>query len=86
MVLTPEQRSEDVPSDTKEVPMECWIRGWALKPGKIGDEIQIRTPSNRLVKGTLSNPVPSYSHTFGPSIPELSAIGQELRAMFKEGN
>ena len=50
MVLTPEQRSEDVPSDTKEVPMECWIRGWALKPGKIGDENSNKDPFKQACK------------------------------------
>jgi hypothetical protein len=86
VVLTPEERSEGVPGDTKKVPMECWIKGWALGPGEIGEETQIKTPANRIVKGTLTEINPGYSHTFGPSVPELSSIGQELRAMLKEGN
>jgi hypothetical protein len=85
-VLKPEERSEGVPDDTKKVPMECWIKGWALSLGETGDEIQIKTPANRIVKGILTEINPGYSHTFGPAVPELSSIGQELRSMLREGN
>lgn len=86
VVLESNERSHDVPDDTKKVPLECWIKGWALSSGKIGQEVEISTPANRVVKGTLTRIDPGYTHTFGPCIPELSNIGQELRAMLKEGN
>lgn len=85
IVLTPEQRSPDVPEDTKKVPLECWVKGWALTDGKVGETIEIRTPANRVVKGTLTRVNPGYTHSFGPAVPELLSIGQELRAMLKEG-
>jgi hypothetical protein len=55
-----------------------------MSSGKVGEEIEIRTPANRIVKGTLTRVNPGYTHSFGPSVPELSTIGQELRAMLKE--
>jgi hypothetical protein len=84
VVLTPEERSPDVPEDTKKVPLECWIKGWALTDGTVGEPVEIRTPANRTVKGTLTRVNPGYTHSFGPSVPELLYIGQELRAMLKE--
>ena len=84
VVLPAEERSPDVPEDTKKVPLECWVKGWDMSSGKVGEEIEIRTPATRIVKGTLTRVNPGYTHSFGPSVPELSTIGQELRAMLKE--
>lgn len=84
VVLKPEERSKDVPSDTKQVPFECWIKGWALSPATIGTKMSVKTPAGRVVKGTLTRINPGYTHTFGPGVPELSGIGQELRSMLKE--
>ncbi len=86
VILDPQERSPDVPDDTKKVPLESWIKGWALGPGTVGREIEIKTPANRVVKGTLIRVNPGYTHTFGPGVPELSTVGQELRAMLKGGN
>ncbi|QUL97669.1 MAG: 2-amino-4-ketopentanoate thiolase [Candidatus Fermentithermobacillus carboniphilus] len=85
VILQPEERSRDVPDDTKKVPLEAWIKGWALEDGEIGQEVEIRTPAGRRVKGTLTRVNPGYTHTFGPAIPELSNIGKKLRAMLREG-
>lgn len=86
LVLDPASRSGNLPPDTKKVPFECRINGWALSAKAIGEEIEIRTPAHRTVKGRLTRINPGYGHTFGPAIPELAAIGRELRTMLKEGN
>lgn len=85
VVLEACERTGDIPEDTRKVPLECWIKGWAEKEGTVGEEVTIRTPANRYVKGTLTRINPEYTHTFGPCASELSAIGQELRATLKEG-
>ncbi|HOA36335.1 MAG TPA: 2-amino-4-oxopentanoate thiolase subunit OrtA [Bacillota bacterium] len=85
IVLDPASRSGDLPPETRKVPLECRINGWALSPKKIGEEIEIRTPANRTVKGTLARINPGYEHSFGPAVRELSSIGSELRVMLKEG-
>ena len=85
IVLDPASRSGDLPAETRKVPLECRINGWALSSKRIGEEIEIRTPANRTVKGTLVRINPGYEHTFGPAVPELSYIGAELRAMLREG-
>lgn len=84
VVLLAGERSPDVPEDTKKVPLECWVKGWALSSGTVGEPVEIRTPANRVVKGTLTRVNPGYTHSFGPSVPELLPVGQELRAMLKE--
>ncbi len=86
VILKSQERSTDIPDDTRKVAFESWVKGWALSSGTIGKQIQIKTPAQRTVEGTLTRINPGYNHSFGPGIPELSHIGQELKAMLKEGN
>lgn len=85
LVLDPASRPEDLPPETRKVPLEYRLNGWALRAGETGREMEIRTPAGRRVTGILTRINPGYEHTFGPAVPELSAVGPELRAMLKEG-
>jgi hypothetical protein len=85
VILEAGQRSTDVPEDTSEVPLEAWIKGWALAGGAVGQKVEIQTPAGRTVNGVLTEISPGYTHAYGPSVPELTPIGRELRAMLKEG-
>ncbi|MGI6643081.1 MAG: 2-amino-4-oxopentanoate thiolase subunit OrtA [Bacillota bacterium] len=84
IVLHADQRSQDLPQDTSTVPLESWIRGWALEEGVIGQEIEIETAAGRRVRGVLTCQNPGYSHTYGPTVPELATIGKELREILRE--
>ena len=84
LVLDAVSRPAELPPETRKVPLECRINGWALSSKEIGEEVEIRTPANRRIKGTLTRIKPGYAHTFGQAVPELSHIGTELRKMLKE--
>lgn len=84
-ILQPNQRSKDVPLDTSLVPLESWVRGWAQNDAQYGQEITVETPSGRKVKGILVAENPGYGHTYGPTVPELSSIGKEVRKILKGG-
>lgn len=86
IVLEARERTGDIPEDTQKVPLECWIKGWAVEEGSLGEKITIETPAHRHVEGTLTRINPEYTHTFGPYARELSTIGKELRKALKEGN
>lgn len=86
MILPAGSRSKGVPEDTSMVPLEAWLKGWAQAEAALGDQVEIETLAGRRVKGTLTALNPGYSHTYGPSVPELAPIGRELRGMLKEGN
>ena len=45
---------------------------------------EIMTPAGRRLRGTLTAVNPSYTHGFGDPLPELSAIGGEVRAILRE--
>ena len=79
VVLKPKDRSQNIPDDTKSVPLEMRVKGFLLSDAKIGDEVEIQTPAKRVIRGRLSGMNPAYDHGFGPPIPELVNIGMEVK-------
>jgi hypothetical protein len=84
VVLDPGQRAPQVPDDTRRVPLEMRAKGFLVAPARLGDEAEIVTAAGRRLRGVLSEINPAYGHGFGAPIPELSAIGSEVRAMLRE--
>lgn len=79
-VLEPHQRAEHLPEDTKKCPLTMWVKGFLLdEEAKINDTVTIRTYICRELQGTLVAINPSYQHTYGAYVPELSYIGHQLR-------
>jgi hypothetical protein len=83
VVLRPGERAPQIPEDTKAIPLEMRVRGFLAEPAALGDEAEIVTPAGRRLRGTLAEVNPAYAHGFGPPIPELSTIGQEVRAILR---
>ncbi|SHF14706.1 hypothetical protein SAMN02745164_01881 [Marinitoga hydrogenitolerans DSM 16785] len=82
--LTPEQRADNLPEDTKQVPLEIRIKGFLLEDeAKIGDKVKIETPVGREVEGELEEIYPEYKHNFGKPVIELIQIGKQLREMIE---
>lgn len=80
VLLDPAERAAGLPDDTAAQPLRAWVKGFALGPGMIGDEVAVETMSGRTVRGHLSAVSPGYTHTFGTPPPEIVGIGRELRA------
>jgi hypothetical protein len=76
-VLTPEQRAPTLPEDTKRVPYVLHVSGFLLEPAELGSPARVRTLIGRELSGTLITINPSYSHSFGSTVPELLRIGTE---------
>lgn len=83
VVLRPEERSPHIPEETRRVPFEMKVKGVLVEPAALGDEVEILTPAGRRLRGTLAAVNPPYSHGFGPPIPELSAIGPEVKEILR---
>ncbi len=77
VVLTPEQRAQSLPDDTKKVPYLLRASGFLLEDAELGQETSIQTIIGRTLSGKLIKVNPSYSHSFGNTIPELLTIGTE---------
>lgn len=81
VVLTAGQRDRGLPSSTRGVPLECYVNGWALCGGRVGDEVQIETPASRRIWGVAVEVKPRYRHGFGEVVPELGHVGSLLRLL-----
>jgi len=86
VILTPEQRLEDIPACTKRVPYEAWIKGFLLDDeAMIGDIVRIETFIGRQLSGTLVEVNPEYTHHFGKPQPTLLSVGTEARKQIEKG-
>lgn len=85
IVLKPEQRAPQVPDDTKKVPLETWVKGFIQHDADIGEEVEIVTMTGRRVTGKLVEVNPSYTHSFGTTVPEVFRIGLQLKEILFGG-
>lgn len=85
VVLQPNERAPQLPNDTKEVPLEMWVRGFLQEDANIGDIVVINTINGRSEKGRLVEVNPHYEHDFGKFVPELLQIGLQLREILWGG-
>jgi len=77
VILTPEQRAPSLPEDTRKVPYVMRVSGFLLEPAELGGDSRIRTIIGREMSGVLKTVNPSYSHSFGSTVPELLKIGTQ---------
>lgn len=83
-VLRPEERTGNLPEETKRVPLEMRLKGFLQEEAELGDRAVVKTVTGRLVQGTVISVNPTYDHGYGETfIPELLSIGRELRALLE---
>ncbi|MFZ5351376.1 MAG: 2-amino-4-oxopentanoate thiolase subunit OrtA [Bacillota bacterium] len=85
IVLKPEERAPQVPDDTKLVPLELWVKGYAMHEAKIGETVEVETVTGRKVQGRLLEVNPKYVHSFGEFVPELLKIDEQLKQILYGG-
>ncbi len=81
IVLEPSQRAPQVPDDTKKVPLEMWVKGYALHDCEINQLCKIKTLTGREVEGELVCVEPKYVHNFGGYIDELNQATAKAKQM-----
>ena len=79
IVLKPEERSRALPEDTKQHPLEMWVKGYIQSDAELGDEVEVITRTGRHATGTLVKEAPYFEHNFGFLIPEVLKIGDMVR-------
>lgn len=82
-VLQPEDRSSQLPEDTKQCAYEMKVRGFLLEDTALNDEAEIQTLSGRVLRGKLIEENPAFEHSFGPPILELLHIGERELEMIQ---
>ena len=79
VILAAEERTANLPEDTKKVPFEMWVKGHLLEDGELGDQVRIRTVSGREEHGTLIEVNPQFDVNFGAFVPEILEMDVRLR-------
>jgi len=77
VVLTPEQRVQTLPEETRSVPYLLRASGFLQQDAEVGQEVQVKTIIGRTLTGKLKTVNPGYRHSFGETIPELLRIGTD---------
>ena len=84
VILAPGERAPQVPEETQAVALEMRVKGVLVADAALGEPAEIVTPAGRRLKGRLREARPAYTHGFGSPVPELRAVGAELRARLAE--
>lgn len=74
ILLPVEERSKNLPVETKRVPFEMRLRGRLLKPAELGDIVEIETQTKRIERGILVVENPFYTHHFGHYVKILTQV------------
>ena len=85
IILQPSERAAAVPADTAATPLVQWISGFLDEEARIGDEVTITSIIGRQHTGVLGCVNPSYSHSFGNTVPELLTIGTKHEPITSHG-
>lgn len=86
-VLTSDQRTGKLPDDTKQVPLEMWVKGHLMdESAELGDQVTVTTIVGREEHGTLIEVNPCYQLNYGEFVPEILAIDKQLRGKLFGGN
>jgi len=83
-VLKPEERSNNLPEDTKKVPYKMWVKGFLQEESELFDYVEIKTVTGRLEKGRLKEANPTYRHSFGDFVPEELKLREIILGDFNE--
>ncbi len=84
VVLSPSERVENIPEDTKKTPLKMWTKGTLQKDCNIGEIAIIKTLSNRVEEGTLVAVNHTHNVDFGEFIPEILQIGIDCKKLLFE--
>ena len=86
VVLKAAERTAKIPDDTKACDLQMWTKGTLLQDAEIGDEVTVKTASNRIEKGTLIEVGPYYTHSYGKFVPKIIEIDKQLREIMFGGD
>lgn len=80
ILIPAEDRSVNLPEDTRQVPLEMWDKGFLIDDqGCFGEKVTIETIIGRVITGDLVEINPSYDVNYGGCVTETLYIGKQLR-------
>jgi hypothetical protein len=86
VVLDPSHRATNIPDDTKKVPLFMWTKGYLLEHANVGDQVSIKTVTNRIETGILVEANPTYLHNYGAFVEENLVISTMVKTIVFGGD
>lgn len=86
VLLKAEDRTAKLPEDTKHCDLQQWTKGFLLEDAEIGEEVAVVTAVGRIVKGTLVDDNPHYTHNYGDLVPEILIMERQLKEFLFGGD
>ena len=83
-LLQPDERSSNLPEETKKVPYKMWIKGYTLEESELFDIAEIKTIDGRIVKGRIKEHNPAYKHNYGDFVSEALELRNRIKGDFHE--
>lgn len=83
-LLNPEERSSNLPEETKKVPYKMWVKGFLLEESEMFEISEIKTIDGRIVKGRIKEHNPSYKHNYGDFVEEALELRKRILGDFNE--
>lgn len=77
VVLTPDQRADNLPEDTRKTPYILRVAGFLCADANLGEPCEVQTRIGRRLGGILVRLNPGYAHSFGTTVQELLSIETE---------
>ena len=77
-LLSSKARIDTVPIDTKNVPLEMWVKGRLLDEAKMFEQVCVITTIGRKVCGILKEQNPRYKHSFGDYVEEITIMKESI--------
>ena len=79
VILEAKDRAENLPEDTKRVPLVKWVKGTLTADADIGRSVVVVTVTGRQEQGILREVNPSFDVDYGSYVPELRHISEQVR-------
>jgi hypothetical protein len=80
-IFTPNERSTNVPKDTKLVPFDMWVKGFLQDDASLGDWVVVKTVTGRTEEGKLVDVNPTFLHNYGTFVPENLTIARIVKTI-----
>ena len=83
-LLQPDERSSNLPEDTKKVPFKMWVKGYLQEDSDLFDVVDVLTTTNRIETGRLKEASPTYKHNYGDFVSEALTLREIILGDFHE--
>ncbi len=77
-ILKPENRVENIPDDTSNVPLKSWVKGHLTHEAELYEAAEIITETGRKVQGIVKEVEPKPRHDFGDFVPEIMKMRHQI--------